>query len=237
MKRISCMILALTVTACSGTSTSNPGGSQTVQTQQRQASGAPLPAEQQLPALSQQVGNAVGSTVPNDGSYLHGAYNGKAPMMFPDNSKTDRSQLLTPEQAASKLHTGRAASVMVRGAQGTQTTMLWSQVNTGNFSPTYISSNRLVYQVVTTYTTPFTVHGNTYSSGQRTIIVDAQTGQALYGTTTGTLTSRSMPFLATPSPTPTPRPKPTPNPCIKNPRLCEAPVRTPTPAPTPTHKP
>lgn len=37
--------------------------------------------------------------------------------------------------------------------------------------------------------------------------------------------------------TPSPRPINSPNPCIKNPRICESPIRTPTPAPTPSKKP
>lgn len=43
--------------------------------------------------------------------------------------------------------------------------------------------------------------------------------------------------IPTPGPTPTPIPKGTPNPCLKNPRLCEAPIRTPTPVPSPSKKP
>ena len=46
------------------------------------------------------------------------------------------------------------------------------------------------------------------------------------------------PVPVKPGTTPTPRPINSPNPCLKNPRLCEAPIRTPTPGPSPPpHKP
>lgn len=50
-----------------------------------------------------------------------------------------------------------------------------------------VSPDRAVYEVKTAFSAPYSIRGNTWSSGTRTFIVDAQTGDVLMGQTNGTL--------------------------------------------------
>lgn len=203
MRQIFIIFFLIAVTACSGVKSDNsasvitPAGNQRAQ----KSSSYPIPANKQLP---QPPGSSFGAAVPNDGSSLHGWYNGNSPVTLPNNASADKANFIQPQAVASSLQIGSPSNVTVKAQPNGQALMPWSQVKTKNIWAKFIDPNRQVYEVVATYNSPFTVHGNLYSSGQRTIVIDAQTGRAIYGITTGHLVSGSMIRPLRP-PTPTPR--------------------------------
>lgn len=71
----------------------------------------------------------------------------------------------------------------------------WSDAHDAGFQMLTVGPKRLVYRVVTSFDAPLEVHGNRWSSGRRTFVVDAETGDVLFSVTTGVLVRSGAPAL------------------------------------------
>lgn len=106
-----------------------------------------------------------------------------APVLYPANADAHRA-LLAPAAIEEKL-----------GLRGPQTPLhlvsialqRWSAAHGATTQMAAVAPNRLVYRVVTSFDTPYSAGGNTWSAGRSTFFVDAETGDVLLGTTTGNL--------------------------------------------------
>lgn len=111
-----------------------------------------------------------------------------APILYPDNAGVSLSRFISPMLLARKYHLGDVSSgLSIREV----TFEKFSQVDiirSAHFVPRTIGPNRMVYNVVTTFVTDQQAHGNHWSSGRKTFILDAQTGLVLFINTIGNRT-------------------------------------------------
>lgn len=164
-----------------------------------------VPADQRMPSLPQRSSVHMGGAVPPQ--FAVGTFRrGQMPMRYPDNSGLPRSAFLTPAQVKRRAHIGKGGVIM-----RVSNIMSFSQVNSDGATIAAISPSRQVYEVTENYTGPFSSLGNQYSSGQQTLVIDAQTGQTLESISSGTLTRSGAP------PAPTPTRSYTPKPCLRQP--------------------
>jgi len=134
--------------------------------------------------LPQETGTHLGPRV--DGSVKHGAYNGVAPIVYPANLSAGTSgKLLSTRDALARVRLD-ATSAQKQGlvVQGINL-IRWGAVEKRGYMHgtilLFVSPNRLVYEVVTKFNHPLSYKGNTWSSGTRFVILDAETGEAIVG--------------------------------------------------------
>lgn len=134
--------------------------------------------------LPQATGTHLGPRV--DGSVKHGAYNGVTPIVYPANlSAATRGKLLSTRDVLTRvrLDAGGAQKqgLIVQGIN----LVRWGAIEKRNYmhgtTLLFVSANRLVYEVVTKFSRPLSYKGNTWSSGTRIVIIDAETGEAIFG--------------------------------------------------------
>ncbi len=130
---------------------------------------------------------------PVDGSVKHGAYNGRTPFAYPANlNAAVNGKVLSTKDALARVRLDQSNAQ----SQGLQlhgiNLVRWADIEkrpyTHGASLFFISPDRLVYEAVTKFNNPYSYKGNTWSSGTRTFVIDAATGDALYGNIQGHLT-------------------------------------------------
>ena len=136
----------------------------------------------------------TGQQVP--ASVRHGAYAGRTRIVYPDNgSAAYNGQLVSTRTALQLIRLDDKSASLQRFKVQSINLRRWSdverQLQIGGLSPE-ISPNRLVYDVVALFNTPFQYKGNAWSSGRREIVVDAQSGVALFGRITGNQTASRL---------------------------------------------
>lgn len=134
------------------------------------------------------------STCPPSVAHPH-----SAPIVFHDNASLDRAKFISPQEVANSLNLG-TSNIAIRTQANGEALMPWCKVQPKNSWLASVDPNRQVYEITATYDSPFTVHGNLYSSGTRTIVVDAQTGFPFFGMAKGRLIRESMVHVRWPSP-------------------------------------
>lgn len=138
--------------------------------------------------LPQRAGTPLGPRVPR--SVKHGAYNGVVPMLFPANSDAAASgKILSMRDALASVHLDQAGAqkrgLVVQGVHLVRWGDILRRSYSQGISLSQVSPGRLVYEIVATFSHPFAYKGNTWSSGTRTVIIDAATGDALFGSIDG----------------------------------------------------
>jgi len=138
----------------------------------------------------------IGGATPAPGGHITGVLQTQgtahpAPMLFPDNSKEAPAHFVSTAVAerAAGLGTIYGAKLHLKGAQLMR--MAQTDVARGG-QPAFISPNRMVYQLSTTFSTDYGVHGNHWSSGTRIFAVDAETGKVLGSSIHGNMTASSQ---------------------------------------------
>jgi hypothetical protein len=131
--------------------------------------------------------------VPN-GRAAHGPYR-IAPVHYPANDPTAVSnttpKFISVPAAAAAVGLGRVdnplrlANVLLTSFATTES------AKSGKFRLYAVSPHRMVYEVTAIFSRPYSIRGNTWSSGKRVYLVDASTGDVLYSVTTGTMTTNS----------------------------------------------
>ena len=114
-----------------------------------------------------------------------------APLRYPDNANFHHL-LVRRAQIEDRLGLGKPHAPL---RLVSITLERWSAAHERGFETYTVGPNRLVYRVVTAFDAPLDVHGNRWSSGRRTFIVDAETGDALYSVTQGNLIKSGGPPL------------------------------------------
>ncbi len=128
-----------------------------------------------------------------DGSVKHGAYNGRAPFAYPANlNAATNGKVLSTKDALAKVRLdqsdAQSQGLQLHGINLVRWADIEKRTYTHGASLFLISPDRLVYEAVTKFNNPYSYKGNTWSSGTRTFVIDAATGDALYGSIQGHLT-------------------------------------------------
>jgi len=142
------------------------------------------------PLLPQRPGTEPGPQVPS--STKHGAYSGPTPISYPANLDAARTgKLISTQEALSRIRLDNAHIVGQGLKLQTINLVRWSDVarepGTGGLVLMFISPNRMVYEVKTTFDS-YTHRGSTWSSGTRTFVIDAESGVSFYSGIQGHLT-------------------------------------------------
>jgi len=135
-----------------------------------------------LPTLPQGSGAAFGGAVPG-GLNAHGPYS-PADVTYAGNAGA--TPKLSSTDVLQRLRLSTSGPLMVQSV----TAKRFGDVDAiakGRLNLLTVSPDRTVYEVRTTFAAPYSIRGNTWSSGTRTFIVDAQTGDVLMGQTDGSL--------------------------------------------------
>jgi len=111
---------------------------------------------------------------------------------YPDNASLPRDAFIDVGRAIVSLPIRSAARVDLRRNAYGDPLLRWSQVVTPQIALRSVAPGRMVYEITTTYTHPFTIGGNRYRSGTQTTVIDAQTGTRLITLARGTLAGRTM---------------------------------------------
>ena len=106
-----------------------------------------------------------------------------APVLYPANADAHRA-LLAPAAIEEKLGLRRPQTPLRLVSIALER---WSAAHDAMMQMATVAPNRLVYRVVTSFDTPYSAGGNTWSAGRSTFVVDAETGDVLLGTTSGNL--------------------------------------------------
>ncbi len=181
---IICAAAAFTLASCgytAKTAGSASSGRQIPLSDARHASAAGVDGNS-LPALPKRQGAALGPAVP-------GGLNAHGPFMPADvkyASNLGATPQLSPTAVLQRLRLSVGGSLVVQ----TVAVKRFGDVDAiakGRLNLLAVSPDRTVYEVKTAFSTPYTIRGNTWNSGRRTFIVDAQTGDVLMGQTDGAL--------------------------------------------------
>jgi len=111
---------------------------------------------------------------------------------YPDNSQLPPESFIDIGKAITSLHAGDAARIDIRKDTRGHVLLRWSQIVTPTIAQNDVSPGRMVYEITATYTHPFRTGPNRYRSGQRTTVVDAQTGRWICILARGNLATGAM---------------------------------------------
>jgi len=111
---------------------------------------------------------------------------------YPDNSQLPPESFIDVGKAMTSLHARDAARIVVRTDTRGHVLLRWSQIVTPTIAQNDVAPGRMVYEITATYTHPFRTGPNRYQSGQRTTVVDAQTGRWICIIARGNLAKGAM---------------------------------------------
>ncbi|MFY9779238.1 MAG: hypothetical protein WAJ85_01855 [Candidatus Baltobacteraceae bacterium] len=140
----------------------------------------------QLPLLPQSAGAAVGPVVP--GGLDPHPLTVLAPIKYPGNASGSFATFLTQADITDKLNLAVNSQLHFNEMTLKQFGSI-AEIAAGRFNALAVARDRMVYEVTTTFSLPFSSHGNTWSTGTRKFVADAATGDVIYTLTTGTLVS------------------------------------------------
>ena len=104
--------------------------------------------------------------------------------IYPDNSRRPASSFLRP---AAVIHLLKLGTTSATQPYRVRSTLLMPYGRSRSASANLqVSPLRMIYEVTTTFSTPVSVGGNAWQSGERVFLVDAQTGNVLESATGGT---------------------------------------------------
>lgn len=137
---------------------------------------------QQLPLLPQRNGAPNGVPVPG-GLAAHGPYR-LADVKYPAN--LGATNILSQQQALRKAHLSQDSINAHTAHLKVQSVKLKrfgdaEMIASGRHIQLRTSLDRQVYEITTSFTGPYQVRGNTWGSGTRVLVVDAETGDVLIG--------------------------------------------------------
>ena len=172
-------VLATLLSGCANRGRTVPSASALVAAKQR----TPLSTSSSLPVLAQPAGSSLGLPVPPDQQPI---VRQAAAVKYPNNSGKPTSAFVGVDRIPHILQLDRSNTVFhLENIQAKR----WAEspAATGSLELLSVDPNREVYQVDTTFNKTYMHKGNVWSSGSKTFVVDAETGDILWSRTGGSL--------------------------------------------------